>query len=422
MTSSWAEEMANKDGGAVPVASKRFDLVIIGGGLTGLALATAVGTAGFDVLVVEQSPLTTLTSAPYDGRSTAVALGSKRLLDGIGVWEGMTAAAEPIRDILVAEAFSAIEVHYDHREVGAEPLGWIVENRAIREALLARVATLPNVRLEAPAKVAEMTRETLGATVTLTNGFSARAPLVAVCEGRFSPTRDSLGITSQRWVYEQTGIVCTIGHERPHRGLAIERFFPDGPFARLPMTGNRCSIVWALRNDMAREVTKLGDTAFTGEIADRFGADLGEIELLGDRWNYPLILVWADRYVDTRLVLVGDAARGIHPISGQGWNLALRDVAAVAEIVVDRLRLGLDPGDPVALERYAGWRRFDSLALVAITDGINRLFANDIFPLRLAREAGLAVVERVAPAKRFFMRHAMGLVGDLPRTMRGEAL
>jgi 2-octaprenyl-6-methoxyphenol hydroxylase len=248
------------------------------------------------------------------------------------------------------------------------------------------------------------------------------APLVALCEGRLSTTREKVGIGAQRWAYGQIGIVCTIRHAKPHHGLAVERFFPDGPFARLPMTGDRSSIVWALEESLARPVMALDDAAFLGEVADRFGDDLGGLSLEGPRWGYPLVLVLSERYTATRLALVGDAARGIHPIAGQGWNLALRDVAAVAEIVVDRLRLGLDPGDDLALERYAAWRRFDSMALVAVTDGINRLFANDVFPVRLVREAGLALVDRIPPAKRFFMRHAMGLVGDLPRAMRGEAL
>ena len=218
------------------------------------------------------------------------------------------------------------------------------------------------------------------------------------------------------------GIVCTLGHSRPHAGLAIERFFPDGPLAVLPMQGRRSSLVWALADDMAKEVIGLDDARFAAEIADRLGDVFGSISVEGPRWSYPLSLVWSDSYCAERSVLVGDAARGIHPISGQGWNLAIRDVAALAEIVADRSRLGLDPGDATALERYAQWRRFDGVALIAVTDGINRLFANDIEPLAFARETGLAIVENLPVAKRFFMRHAMGVIGDLPRLMRGEPL
>jgi 2-octaprenyl-6-methoxyphenol hydroxylase len=398
------------------------DLVIIGGGPTGLALAAALGGAGAATLVVERLPLSRLTESGFDGRVTAIARGSKLLLDAIGVWPALAPLAEPILDIVVGEQGSPASVHYNHRAVGREPLGWIAENRHIRAALLDRLAGLPSVELAAPASVARLDRAGPAARLELADGRRFRAPLVAAAEGKQSPTRATAGIGAQRWDYGQTGIVCTLRHERPHRGCAVERFFPDGPFARLPMQGNRSSIVWALQEDLARSVVALDDRAFLGEVAERFGDDLGELALEGPRFDYPLSLVWADRYTAERLVLVGDAARGIHPIAGQGWNLALRDVAAVAELIVDRLRLGLDPGDVATLERYAAWRRFDSLVLVAVTDGINRLFANDLFPLALARNAGLALVERLPPAKRFFMRHAMGLIGDLPRLMRGKAL
>jgi 2-octaprenyl-6-methoxyphenol hydroxylase len=405
-----------------PTAVERYDLIVIGGGMTGLTLANALGGPGYRVLVVERSLLTELVSAPYDGRVTAVAQGSRRFLEEIGAWSGMSDSAAPILDIVVREAFSPIEVHYDHRAVGNEPLGHIVENRAIRRALIGLASSLPTVTLAAPAEVAGLERCEVCASVRLTDGRSASAPLLALCEGRLSTTRERLGVGVRQWSYGQTGIVCSLAHELPHHGLAVERFFPDGPFARLPMTRNRCSIVWALDDSLSAAVLGLDDAGFLGEVADRFGSDLGGLELASPRWSYPLALVLADSYTAHRAVLVGDAARGIHPIAGQGWNLALRDVASIAEIVLDRLRLGLDPGDALALERYAARRRFDGMALMAVTDGINRLFANDVLPVRLAREAGLAAVQRMAPLKRYFMRHAMGLVGNLPRAMRGEAL
>jgi 2-octaprenyl-6-methoxyphenol hydroxylase len=278
------------------------------------------------------------------------------------------------------------------------------------------------VTLAAPAELEHLERLEARVDLTLEDGRRATAPLLALCEGRQSATRERIGIAVRQWRYGQTGIVCSVAHERPHQGVAVERFFPDGPFARLPMTGDRSSIVWALDDALSSTVLALGDAGFLGEVADRFGTDLGELRLASARWSYPLALVLADSYTARRAVLVGDAARGIHPIAGQGWNLALRDVAAVAEIVVDRLRLGLDPGDALALESYSSWRRFDGMTLVAVTDGINRLFATDLLPVRLAREAGLAAVERLGPVKRYFMQHAMGLIGDLPRAMRGEPL
>ena len=402
--------------------NKQYDLIIQGGGLTGLALAAAVGGAGARVLLVEARPIPTTTTATFDGRVTAIARGAKQALDTIGAWAEMASEAEPILEIEVGEQRSPITVHYDHHDVGSEPLGWIVPNQQIRTALLAAIERCPDVTIRAPATIASMTRGPHRIEAELSDSSRIRASLFAVCEGRFSRTREELGIGAKTWKYGQTGLVCTLAHELPHDGRAVERFFPDGPFAMLPLTRRRSSIVWALDDRTAEAVTALDDAAFTAEVQERFGDALGRLTLEGHRWSYPLVLVWSDRYTAERAVLVGDTARGIHPIAGQGWNLAVRDITAIAEIIVDRLRLGLDPGAPEALERYATWRSFDSLALVAVTDGINRLFANDILPLRLARETGLALVDRIPPAKKFFMRHAMGLVGDLPRLMRGLAL
>jgi 2-octaprenyl-6-methoxyphenol hydroxylase len=404
------------------MSQQNFDLLVIGGGLTGLALACAVAGEGLRVLLVERASLAATVAPPFDGRVTAIAPGSRRLLEAIGVWPALAADAEPILDIEVGERYSPLRVHYDHRQVGDEPLGHIVENRLLRGALLARAEALSaaSLLLAAPERIARLDRRGAAVAVRLEGGLAAQAALCAVAEGRGSQTRAAAGIGVLRWDYDQTGMVATIGHALPHRGLAIERFFGSGPFAILPMTGNRSSIVWAADNRLARDLIGLDDAEFMDELAERFGDQLGALELAGPRWHYPLSMVQAEHYTAGRLALVGDAARAIHPIAGQGWNLALRDVAALAELVIDARRLGLDPGSGHVLARYERWRRFDSLALIAITDGLNRLFANDLLPLRLVREAGLGMVERIAPLKGFFMRHAMGLLGDLPRAMRGE--
>lgn len=404
------------------MSSERTEVIVLGGGLTGLALAAALGAADMPTVVLEHGDYDDILSAPYDGRVTAIARGSRLFLDAIGAFAEMSAAAEPILDIVVHEAGSPVRVHYEGLAIDGDPLGWIVENRVIRRALYHRVASLPAVRLRPRARVAAIERDLCSVDVRLEDGSLIRGSLLAICEGRMSATRERLGIRARRWQYGQTAIVCTLAHERPHFGLAIERFFPDGPFALLPMQGDRSSIVWALEDAKAAAVRGLEDEDFIAEVSERFGDHLGEVRLEGPRWHYPLVLVMAERYTDRRVALVGDAARGIHPIAGQGWNLALRDVAAITETVVDRMRLGLDPGDALALEAYESWRRFDGLVLVAVTDGINRLFANDLPPLKLARNLGLLAVEQLPPLKRFFMRHAMGLVGDLPRTMRGEPL
>lgn len=401
---------------------ERVDLVVVGGGLAGLTLAIAVAGAGLRVVVIERGSLEATTAPGFDGRVTAVAPASRRLLDSIGAWAAMASEAQPILDIAVMEGVAPAAVHYDHRALGREPLGHIVENRTIREGLLARARAIDTLELVAPATVVDVVRTGEGAFVTLACGRVVETALVAACDGRESRLRKEAGIGVTRWSYRQTGIVCTLAHARPHRGVAIERFFPDGPFARLPMTGNRCSIVWALDEDRAAAVTALPNDAFLGEVAARFGDDLGVLTLEGPRFSYPLALVWARRFAALRLALVGDAARAIHPIAGQGWNLGLRDVATLAEILVDAHRLGQDIGGATALARYERWRRFDSLTLVAVTDGINRLFANDVWPLRLARGLGLGLVEQMPGLKRLFMRHAMGELGDLPRPLRGEAL
>jgi 2-octaprenyl-6-methoxyphenol hydroxylase len=402
--------------------TERVEVVVVGGGPTGLALACALGSAGVPVLLVERRPLAELVEPHLDGRVTAVARGSKLLLDGIGVWERCAGEAGPILEIVVGEGGSPVKVRYEHQAIGDEPLGWIVENRVLRRALVARLGELPSVRVAAPGRIARLERGASTATVELTDGAILHTSLVAAAEGRRSSAREAAGIGVRSWSYGQTGLVATFAHGHPHGGMAIERFFPDGPFAMLPMTESRSSLVWAAAEELARTLQALADADFAAEVQVRLGEHLGDLTLVGRRFAYPLSLSWADAYTALRLVLVGDTARAIHPIAGQGWNLALRDVGAIAETVVDRVRLGLDPGDAVALERYAAWRRFDSLALVAITDGINRLFANDSLPLRLARNLGLAMVERTPLAKGFFMRHAMGLIGNLPRLMRGLPL
>lgn len=397
------------------------DVVIAGGGLTGLALAAGLGSAGLAVTVIEQERHATMLAEPFDGRVTAVALASQRLLARFGVWPLVGADAEPILDIEVGESGLPPRVHYHHRDIGPEPFGWIAENRVIRTALVRRVAELPSVRVVQGRTVSGVAVEADRVTVEAGEGAGHTGRLLLVAEGRQGSTRDLLGIGSETWDYHQKGLVCTLAHEQEHHGVAIERFFPDGPFAMLPMTGNRTSIVWALADELADEITRLDDLAFLGEVAERFDGRLGELELVGPRFAYPLRMVMAERIIASRAALVGDAARGVHPIAGQGWNLGLRDVEAIVELVTERFRLGLDIGDAALLETYASRRRLDGITMVAVTDGINRLFANDLFPLRLMREAGLAAVERLPPLKRLFMRHAMGTLTEPGSTRRRPA-
>jgi 2-octaprenyl-6-methoxyphenol hydroxylase len=401
----------------------QVELIVVGGGLTGLTLGVACAGAGLEVAVIDRESPETMLSEPFDGRTTAIAHGSKQALDAIGLWPRIAVAAEPIREIRVADGASPFFLHYDHKDLGDAPLGYIVENRLLRRALMEEAAALPTLRHLAPRAVGHVEREDARATAHLADGGRVSGALVAASDGGRSPLRRAAGIKTLHWDYPQASIVCTVRHELPHRGVAVEHFLPAGPFAILPMTGNRSSIVWTERADLAPKLLALDEARFMAELSRRFGDFLGALSLEGPRWSHPLSLLHAERYAAApRLALVGDAAHVIHPIAGQGLNLGIRDVAVLAELVVDQRRLGLDIGSPLLLERYERWRRFDNVMLAAVTDGLNRLFSNAVPGVALARDLGLAAVNRVPPVKRFLMRHAMGVVGDLPRLVRGERL
>ena len=397
-------------------------MVIAGGGLVGLTLGTALAGAGIETAVVDGTPPATMRDAAFDGRVSSIALGSKRVLDGIGLWPALADDAQPILEIRVTDGDAPLFLHYDHKAVGEDPLGFIVENRTVRAALLERATAQASLHHLAPASVEDLDPSGGAVEAALADGRRVRARLAIAADGARSRLRSAAGIETVRWSYEQVGIVCTVAHERPHRGIAHERFLPAGPFAILPMTGNRSSLVWTERAALAPSLLEASPAAFARELALRFGDFLGTLEPTGPRWSYPLALTHAKRYVAPRLALAGDAAHAIHPLAGQGFNLGIRDAAVLAELVVDRARLGLDIGADDVLAHYQRRRRFDSVVLIGVTDGLNRLFSNDNRGLRLIRDIGLAAVNEMPPLKRFFMRHATGLAGDLPRLARGEPL
>jgi len=403
--------------------SDDVELLIAGGGFIGQVLGVACAGSGLAVAIVDRQDPAALLADDFDGRSSAISYGSHKVLDAVRLWQEIAPDAEPIREIRVADGDSPLFLHYDHRELeSGVPLGYIVENRILRRGLIDRVRSLPNLQFLAPLAVETVSTSALGATAALSDGRQIRARLVAAADGRESPLRHAVGIQTVEWQYPQTGIVTTVRHQRPHQGIAVEHFLPAGPFAILPMTGNRSSIVWTERAELAPRLVDLSNAAFAAELAARFGDFLGAVEPIGPRWTYPLNLLLAEKYVATRLALIGEAAHTIHPIAGQGLNLGIRDVAALAELVIDARRLGLDIGDETVLLRYQQWRRFDALALAAVTDSLNRLFSNSLRPVQLARDFGLAAVNRFPPLKRLLMRDAMGIVGDLPRLVRGEPL
>ncbi len=403
------------------------EVLIHGGGMVGLTLGIALAGAGVETIVLDKADPAATVTAEHDGRVSAITHGSRLALSTIGLWERIAPHGEPILDIRVSDGSSPLFLHFDHRAVGDEPFGHIVENRHTREALYAVAEDAERLHLIAPCGLRTLERGVFGVETELDDGRHIAARLAVAADGRHSSLRQDAGIPVTTWRYEQCGIVCTVAHERPHLGIAQERFLPAGPFAILPMTddpacGHRSSLVWTERADLAPAIMALDEAGFNQEMARRFGDYLGRLEVVGGRWSFPLGLSHAVRYCDTRLVLVGDAAHAFHPISGQGLNLGLRDVAALAEVIVDARRLGLDIGASDVLARYERWRRFDTAMLLAVTDGLNRLFSNDIAPVKLARDLGLAAVNQLPPLKRFFMRHAMGTIGELPRLARGEPL
>lgn len=418
------------ESGAAPAAGPTDDIVtdvvVLGGGLAGLTMAAALATAGVPVVCIDRDSPDTHRRDDFDIRTTAIAYGSMKVLDGAGVWAFLEPDAGPILDIRVADQFSPLFLHYDHRELeyegGNRPFGWIIDNKDMRRALFARAAELPGLRHLAPAQAVAVERTRRGVRVSLSDGRTVRARLLVGADGRGSLAREQAGIRTRRWAYNQTAIICTIRHERSHNGVAVEHFLPNGPFAVLPMTENRSSIVWSERSSLAPMYLKLPDDQFIDELQRRSGGYLGDIELLTRREGWPLSVLLAESFIAERLALVGEAAHAIHPIAGQGLNLGLRDVAALAEVIVDAHRLGLDVGAPEVLARYQRWRRFDTVLLAVVCDGLVHLFSNNIPPVRLARDLGMAVVNRLPPLKRFFMRHAMGVVGDLPRMIRGVPL
>lgn len=396
------------------------DAIIIGGGLVGMTLALALTSHGLEVAVVDAADLTTTLAAGFDGRASALANASGKMLQAINVWPYLEDAAQPIREIMVTDGDSPRFLQFDSSAIGNEPLGYMFENRRLRAALLEAANHAKGLHLFAPDRLAAWQRSPSRVEATLASGQKLVAPLLVSAEGRRSTLRDQVGIRAAQWAYRQHGLVTTVSHEKPHGDVAHERFLPDGPFAILPLQNNRCCIVWTVSERDGPAYAQLSDRAFMAEIRRRFGDFLGDLELAAPRWTYPLGFIHAERYIDDRFALIGDSAHGIHPIAGQGLNMGFRDVAAFTQVIVESARLGLDLGSPEVLQRYQQWRRPDNVMSAAVMDGLVRLFSNDFKPLTRARQIGLSVVNRIPPLKGFFMREAMGTTGKLPRLLLGE--
>lgn len=400
-----------------------FDIAIVGGGLSGLSLAAALAPSGMRIAVLEAFDPRTMKEDLFDGRVSAIAYGSQQLFYALGLWDKIAPNAGEIRDIRISDSDSRFFLHYDHMLAGNHPMGYIVENRHLRRPLLDHAASLENMDLLAPASCVAINSDAHGITLHLENGKSLRTKLAVAADGKYSSLRRMAGIASIEHSYRQTGIVCTVRHEKPHQQTAQEHFLPAGPFAILPMKDEHLSsLVWTEKSELAPLFLAMNDEDFLAAIQERFGAYLGTLALFGPRWSYPLSLVYASRYTAPRFCLLGDAAHAIHPIAGQGFNLGLRDVAMLAELLAERFRLGLDIGAKTILNEYESLRKSDNLLMIAVTDSLNRLFSNTIPPLAFARRTGMAIVHHLPELKKYFIHHAMGIAGIPPELMRDKPL
>lgn len=402
------------------------DIIIAGGGLNGPALGLALARAGLSVAVVDSRPARARAEAAFDGRAYALAIASQRLLSAIGVWPALAPGCQPMLRIVASdgragEGASRQVLRFDSAEIEEGPAGFMVEDRHLYATFLDAMRSTPGLTHLPAVSVTGHQAGGAGIAVTLSDGRALSASVMAACDGRDSPTALRAGIRRTVRDYGQTALVAAIAHERPHHGTAHQFFMPTGPLAILPLKGHRSSIVWSETGANARAIAALDDEGFLAVLGPRFGDFLGAITLDGPRFAYPLRLTLAESYVAPRLALVGDAAHGVHPIAGQGLNLGLRDVAALAEVLVAARRRGEDIGAPDVLERYQIWRRPDATALALGMDGVNMLFSNDNPLLRAARDAGLGLVGQIGPLRRAFMRQAAGLT-QTARLLSGQGL
>ncbi|MCJ8140612.1 FAD-dependent monooxygenase [Falsirhodobacter halotolerans] len=397
------------------------DIVIVGGGLNGPPLALALAQAGLSVVVIDARPAPDRAERGFDGRAYSLALASRRLLGAIGVWERVADRVQPIARIRTGDGqvgfgASPFVLTFDQAEIEDGPMGFMLEDRFLYAAF--------RKAMEAEANITLLSGETVvaqrGGEVTLASGPRIAARLIVGCDGRGSGVAARAGIARRGHDYGQTALVTAIAHDRPHDGVAHQLFLPSGPLAILPLPGNMSSIVWSETRGLAEAIHALPDAEYLQALRPRFGDFLGEIRLAGARFTYPLSLSLAERFVAPRVALVGDAAHGVHPLAGQGLNLGLRDVAALAEVVIQAARRGEDIGATDVLERYQRWRRFDTTAMALGMDAMNRLFSNDNPALRLVRDLGLGAVNALPGLRRRFIRQAAGVAGDVPVLLDGR--
>ena len=403
----------------------RFDLIVVGGGMVGASLARALAACGMRVAVIEAWPLESVNQPSYDDRAIALAYGSRLILQGLGVWPALADEIEPIRRIHVSDRGRFGFTRLDHRSQGVDALGYVVTARALGGVLLQGLGELPGVELMCPAQLQSFEITTEYAEVRVRSEGQTRVlrgALLVAADGARSLVRERLGIEQRVWEYAQTAVVSNLTPGLAHGGTAYERFTDSGPMAMLPLTEGRCGLVWTLADADVEQVLALDDERFLQRVQQRFGHRLGIFSRTGKRASYSLRLLQAKEHVRPRVALIGNAAHAVHPVTGQGFNLGLRDVAVLADVLGDAHRSGGDLGALRLLQNYADWRRRDQQAVALITDGLVRLFTNPLLPLRVARDLGMLALDVLPPAKRLLTRRFMGINGRLPRLSRGLSL
>lgn len=403
--------------------SGSHDMAIIGGGLAGLSMAAVLDAYGFKAVCIDRDQPTEQATEKFDGRTTAISAGSKRLLDAIGIWDQLKDHACPIEQIRVADGTSPKFLHFDSIETGLGDFGWIIENYRLRRALINAVQSSENITYKTATSVDEFERTPTGVTLSLSDETKVQCNLVIAADGVHSKTREWLNIRVRKWAYDQTAIVCTVSHELDHENIAVEHFMPAGPFAILPMTddekgAHRSSLVWTEHGGDAPDILALPAKDFDEMLQIKFGDQLGAVKAITKPQSFSLDLCHAKKYIAPNVVLIAEAAHRIHPIAGQGLNLSMRDIACLSEILVDAKRLGLEYGSLSVLQKYQDWRRRDNLAMAVMTDALNRLFSNNIGAVKALRTTGLGIINRIPPMKRFFEKQAMGLSGKLPKIIK----
>ncbi|MBT4879467.1 MAG: UbiH/UbiF/VisC/COQ6 family ubiquinone biosynthesis hydroxylase [Alphaproteobacteria bacterium] len=407
--------------------TKTHDVLIIGSGPTGGTLACALAQEGLSVCLVDHIAPETFLKASSDGRVYALSHGSYNLLKSLNIWNSISEKATPITDIKVCEGTSGPTLHYDHQLVH-KPLGYMVEAPLLRKAIVEAINSQQAIQFRAPDQILSLEKSSTGVIATLKSGHTIRTSLVIAADGRNSKIREKAGIEFTEIPYNQHALVCVVHHEHPHNGLAYEKFYGTGPFAALPMNdvenskskfSHRSSIVWSDQPETIKALMNLDENTLSTLLKERMGSYYGNAQLSGKRWSYPLIMGMTKSSIAQRLVLLGDAAHAMHPVAGQGLNLGLRDVAALAETLLDAHKLGTDLGSSLLLEKYEQWRKVDVHTLTASTDGIVRFFSNDSKLLKALGSFGFGLIDKMPSLKKPLMKHAMGVMGDLPRSLKG---